>query len=61
MRGVFNKIFTSFHKKLYVLRKNDGLLFFCFDNCEPFEGEHEANVSNAFLCNTALLGLSGFS
>ena len=49
MPEVINKFFTNFHKKLGVLEKINGLLFFRFDNCGHLERGHEANVSDAFL------------
>ena len=47
-------------KNLGILEKIDGVLFFHFVNCGPFEGGPGANVSNAFLPNTILLGSSGY-
>ena len=60
MPGELNKLFTSFHKKLGAFKKINGLLFFRFDNCGPLERRPGANVTNAFLFNTNLLGSSGF-
>ena len=58
---LLNKIFLQASTKNWAfLEKINDLLFFHFDNCESLERGHGANVSNAFLLNTNLLGSSAF-
>ena len=46
-------------KNLGIFRKINGLLFFRFGDCGPFEGGGGGtNVSNAFLLSRTLLGFS---
>ena len=64
MPGILNNFFTPRHSdkeaklplRIWALKKINGLLFFRFYNCGPFEGEPVANVSNVLLFNTTLLG-----
>ena len=68
MRAALNKFYyfaslqdkeTKLPQKLWAfLEKNNGLLFFRFDDCGPFEKGPGTNVSNAFLLNTTSLGYS---
>ena len=66
MRAALNLFFTlrrykmkrrKSSKKFGHLKKINGLLFFRFDNCGPFEGG-PGTVSNAFLLIITLLGSS---
>ena len=51
----------SFRKKIWAfLEKINGLFFFRFYDYGPFEGRSAANVFNAFLLNTTLLGSLGY-
>ena len=60
MSRVLNKFLQASTKNWAFLEKLNGLLFFRFDNCGPFEGGHGANVSNALFFNMTLLGSSGY-
>ena len=58
MCAAHNRFFTRRHKGA----KNKDLLFLRFYNCEPFEeGPGQiADVTNAFLLNTVLVGFLGY-